>query len=320
MNRRTANNSLRTVGKVVIVCLPICIAVLLAIGVDQDSESELAPSTTLTKSDELTYAITLPPGMSTSVEHPSLTAQPNDRLAISDLGPDRPENLWGFALSFADAKWMDRQGMPSPSDAYRAYRDLSLETLREMARHGDIQAAIIGSEKSWRDAWHNEVGLELAHAFDGAGAATVIGSMQLDAGIQERSRLVQRLFATPEWQQTRKFLWHAVVNGSSYAAKQMAASYMDIASVCYDVVQCDAWLLVAWRMGEWDVVLSTMYTPAPGEVANMGHALREANALWARINDERVQLGLPALKIDLHPSLDAWQGFRSGIEQPIFRR
>lgn len=320
MNRQGTNNKLRTASKVLIVCLAIGIAVILAFAVTRNAEDE---STLHVRSAENIPSsnVTAPAAIASADSPLPTTLHATDRISINDVvAGRRPEDLWGFGLSFADAKWMDRQGMPTPSDPYAAYRKLDVGKLREMAKNGDVHAAIIGYQESWYDAWRTKVGRNASGVDEVAINDTSSRATQTPSNARAKSAAMAKLFATPGWQQAREFLWLGVVHGSSYAAERMAASYMDIASVCYDVVQCDSWLLIAWRMGEWDVVGSSSYTPAPGEVPNLTASFRLANGLWARINDERAKLGLSPLRIDLHPSLEAWRSFRSGVEQPIYRR
>lgn len=134
---------------------------------------------------------------------------------------------------------------------------------------------------------------------------------------EARAVAARQMFERPEWQQMRELLWEGVVHGSSYAAQRMIRTYSDSFGTCYNANSCNAWALVAWRMGEWNLSLPTSYAPNSGQMPELSVALGHANRIWMNINTARAERGLPPLDLQLHPGFGVWEDFKRGeAERP----
>ena len=224
------------------------------------------------------------------------------------------KGLWGFALSGEEARWMDRQGMPAPSQLGGAYDNMDLGELLRLASAGDLVAARIGASRARNQMWQEGVGLRISQL---SRPALPPGHQYQPPSEADRSRLVElmgELWRSRDWELFHEFLWQGVVNGSSYAASEMSKAYWDASMTCYEPVLCGAWQLVAWRMGNWEVSSSG---PAIDEHVDVPLAaiLARADLLWLRVNKARADRGMPPLQIDLRPNYVEWQNWRRHPEE-----
>ena len=233
------------------------------------------------------------------------------------------KGLWGFALSEEEARWMDRQGMPAPTQVDSSYGDMSLEELLRLARDGDLVAARIGAQRARNIQWATGVGAEVRKISLPILAPGQVYQLPTESDRQQLNILMDKLFQTAAWNRLHEFLWQGVVNGSSYAALEMRRAYWDASNTCYKPTLCEAWGLVAWRMGNWEAQpggpVSQKYAGVRQSVSSV---MTRANFLWSEINKARAERGLAALQIDLRPNFDEWQRWEKHPEEAriIYRR
>ena len=214
---------------------------------------------------------------------------------LSDVREASARGVLGAALTPAEAKWMDAQGMPGQSmKNIDRYRGLSLAKLKALAEQGSVPAAVVGARKVQEGIFKSE---DTRHLFE---------ALSSDNGGSQEQHL-NAYVDSSEMQQQREFLWQAVVHGSSYAARTMAGTYADpLRGRCLRMNMCTAWALIAWRMGDWKVV-----PPAPsasdGRLSSLYSALEVANRVWAELNRARAEQGLLPLGIDLRPAYGKWR-------------
>lgn len=215
----------------------------------------------------------------------------------------------GAALTPQEANWMDAQGMLAPSmTMFDRYRGRSLEELKVLAEKGSVPAAVVGALKIREDIFKSDDMSHLSKA----------GSRDDE---KPQSEKLSAYLDSPEMQQQRAFLWQAVLHGSSYAAWSMASTYTDPnGGRCLKTNMCDAWSLVAWRMGDWKVVPPPSGTA--GRPSSLYGVLAVANRLWADLNEGRAEQGLSPLRIDLRPAYDKWIEMQQNPDKavPVYLR
>lgn len=264
------------------------------------------PVATNSKSDQLVPDAAGP----VAREHESTSVRVSGQV-LSSPRERVTKGLIGAALSSAEAEWLDRKGFPSSSmKSHEAYKGLDLGKLDELAKNGDSNAAIEAASRLYLQAQKS-----LADSIDG------------DIDQMSDSEKLQRmaLYAeSEEMKRSRYYLWEAVVRGSPYAAERMLSSYIGPEGRCYKPVSCDAWVLVAWRMGDWGVqpVPNVNFTGLSFGQGSLRSAVHMANSLWSKINLDRAKLGLSPLQLDLRPSFKEWQALHQNPqdEVTIYRR
>ena len=206
-------------------------------------------------------------------------------------------SLARVALSEDEARWLDANGMPRRDVAER-YMRLPVDRLAELASHGDVGAAVLGAKKASAIA---------------SGALTEDDAQTLMQGSSEQQMEVfRKLTSTDEWNRMREMLWDGVTYGSAYAASQMAMVYRNpLTYTCMQPGQCDAWELIAWRMGDWSVI------PSADTDASLAMSLDLANRFWSQINARRAMLGLAPLEFDLRPNQERWRALQDDPHQPV---
>lgn len=233
------------------------------------------------------------------------------------------KRLRGFALSEEEARWMDRNGVPAPTQVNSSYADMSLEKLMQLARGGDPIAARIGALRTRYAQWTNGVGAEIHRLSMPSRAPGQEHQPPTDDDRRQLDTLMGKLFQTEDWNLFHEFLWQGVVNGSSHAALSMRRAYWDASNTCYKPRLCEAWGMVAWRMGKWDAQpggpVSLKYA---GITLSVSAVMTQANFLWAEINKARADRGLAPLQIDLRPNFEEWQQWEKHPEETkrIYRR
>lgn len=244
------------------------------------------------------------------IQQPCTTGE---RIRREDL--QAPSEYANVALSLDEALWMNEQGVPrSSSDFDETYEKFSMRQLESMAMQGDANAARIGAVKAMESAII-EMRSEVRQVWQPS--PKDLGEMTEDEAWSNRQVLTE-MYETPAWKQRRHLLWLGVVHGSSIAAERMTYTYGDGYGRCYFAIECDAWTLVAWRMGNWDTRFSVL---AREDERNISLSMRRASSIWSDINDARFKLGLRSLDINVRPNFKVWAKVGDGgLSPPIYWR
>lgn len=204
------------------------------------------------------------------------------------------------ALSPEELHWLDEHGSPAKS-VRKEYVKMSDDELLRRASEGDTNAALVGADKFFMEALAG-LSVEKRH--------------ELMGDDPESSKLaLEELVSSDAWKEQRKLLWQAAIRGSAHAAKRMAGTFQNPGEGdCFDELQCDAWLMVAWRMGDWSILSSGGYVNRPPPLMM---SLDVASRLWNEINRKRAELGLPPMQIDLRPNHDLWLDLQKNPNRPV---
>ncbi|HET8899286.1 MAG TPA: hypothetical protein VFN09_10995 [Rhodanobacteraceae bacterium] len=212
-----------------------------------------------------------------------------------------------YALTPQESIWMDAQGaMRKDEGNFEPYVNLDLDEVSKRAQQGDVTAAVFGAQRSRMIALSQLSKAERNTLMQGAD--------------DEKRAAAEKLFTSELWKQQRELLWDGVTFGSSIAAELMAISYTTVlGSTCSAGGEVAAWMLVSWRMGNWNVGAAVN---CDDQLPNLGGSIQLANQLWDRINYLRAEKGLGPLPLDLRPNHAEWLQLRldSRKQVPVYRR
>lgn len=320
--------------------VPVLVAVVLLVGVvlvatglitrvghgpgqqDAGDSSSLAPPSYEMDSEDVTAGSSVSRSPDTAAgrrrRHDG-NAAGDKQVTLNQLRGSMP-GLVGIALSPEGARWKSRQGMLIGAvGGGGPYAGLSVDKLAQMAKHGDVRAAIVAGNtalaRASQASANSEAAVARSSGTDGAsrrhGPPTSETAFGADAATGRRVNAQER---------ARELYWHGVVHGSSYAARMMVLTYQDgLGGTCQQPVACNAWTLVGWRMGDWKATplqWKSQSTNPYHAVVVLARAIEKANIIWARVNAARARLGLAPLRIDLRPSYRKWQRMKADPAAP----